>query len=71
MTRDKRDNKVPEVGLMLDKDNNVFDRTEWLKRNDLLINILCTHKEQLKVLKQIETHLSVMTDEELADGDEN
>lgn len=29
-----RDNKVPEVGLMSDKDGGVFDRTEFLKRRD-------------------------------------
>ena len=68
MTEDKRENKTPSTGLLTDSKNESYDLTEWYKRSDQLLDILDILKEQNSILLKIETHLALITEEDLTNS---
>ena len=64
-----RNNQLSGNGLLYDSDGNVFDLTEWYKRNNLSINMLSTNNQIINLLARIEFQLSLITGEELDSTD--
>ena len=60
-----RNNQLSNNGLLFDSDGNVFDLTEWYKRNNSSLNILSTNNQVIDLLKKIEFQLSLITGEEI------
>jgi len=60
-----RNNQLSGNGLLYDSDGNIFDLTEWYKRNNLSINLLSTNNQMIELLQKIELQLSLITGEEI------
>ena len=67
----KRNNLLAENGLLFDAAGNIFDLTQWYKDNNIILSnqSAIVNAAILGTLQKIETHLSLMTGEELEDTD--
>jgi len=67
----KRNNLLAENGLLFDANGDVFDLTQWYKDNNIILSnqSAIVNAAILGTLQKIETHLSLMTGEELEDTD--